>query len=296
MTANKYKIRVNKVEQDLRIPLQLTFEETGRGDLITKYEDDVLRKLINPTKDFEVTRYNHMGFNCGGMSYLNDVPIANAKINYDFQFYSGLGVWSDKYSAKGWTNLEIFKKANSLRNSFFKLDLYDTPYRRNQKLYISLILTPFSGQDDILTVLYPDGSSSLEYIKVPEFIFGAKTKDVKENFWIYWLKEKVKDLDIFTFYMSAKFFDAKTGEVNKFTTHPQLYLTATNGSWVYNLPEELFYYQVDLDHDTKSYKITQLLSSEVTVPSRVGLVGAAADDCGSPPQQPVDWFEYVNPA
>ena len=33
MTANKYKIRVNKVEQDLRIPLQLTFEETACGFL-----------------------------------------------------------------------------------------------------------------------------------------------------------------------------------------------------------------------------------------------------------------------
>ena len=46
----------------------------------------------------------------------------------------------------------------------------------------------------------------------------------------------------------------------------------------------------------KSYKITQLLSSEVAVPSRVGLVGAAAASCGTPPTQPIDWFEYVNPA
>ena len=293
MTANKFKIKVGKKDQDIRIPLQLTFEETGRGDLIKEYEDDVLRKLINPTKDFEVTRYNHAGYNCGG-TYISELPILNSKIGYSFAFENA-GVWSDAYNVGNmWTNLEIFRKSESLRNSFFKLDLYDTPYRRNQQLYISLIITPFSGQEKVLTVAYPDGTTSSEFLKVPNFIFGANTNDVKENFYLYWLKEIVPDLDIFDFYMTAKFFNGRTGEIKKFTVLPQ---NIGGMGMSYTLPESFFYYHVQLDHATKSYIIKRMPNGLGLPPfsneERIGLINAPT--CGTA-DSPVVWFEYANPS
>ncbi len=292
MTANKFKIKVGKKDQDIRIPLQLTFEETGRGDLIKEYEDDVLRKLINPTKDFEVTRYNHMGYDCSGASYIGDVPINNAKIAYAFAFENA-GVWNTQYNLAGWSNLETFRKVESLKNSFFKLDLYDTPYRRNQQLYVSLIITPFTGQEEILTVAYPDGTTSTEFLKVPQFVFGPNTTDVKENFYIYWLKEIVPDLDIFDFYMTAKFFDGKTGDIRKFTVLPQ----NISGTMSYTLPESFFYYHVELDHPTKSYKIKRIPNGLGLPPfaneDRIGLWDAPL--CSTETDSPDIWFEYANP-
>ena len=51
MAANKYKFTISTKDPTLQLGFATTFDEAGREDLIKGYEDDVVRKLINPTKD-----------------------------------------------------------------------------------------------------------------------------------------------------------------------------------------------------------------------------------------------------
>jgi hypothetical protein len=87
----------------------------------------------------------------------------------------------------------------------------------------------------------------------------------KEGYYIYWYQDE-KLINLNTFYMTAKFFDANTGRYIRFTTTP---LTQTK------IPNDDLYYRVILDYPNKLYKITNLTD---TVP----IVEA-------------NWYEYVNP-
>ena len=106
----------------------------------------------------------------------------------------------------------------------------------------------------------------------------------KEGFFIYWLKSRTF-LDIDTFYMTAKFYNAKTGQFTKMmtgnsgnpldlTNGPQAYISGDK----YNFDNtQYFYYMVKLDYPTQTYQIFN------THGQRLGT------------EIPIKWFEYVNP-
>ena len=57
MAVNKFTFNINTKDPTIQLGFGTTFDEAGREDLIKVYEDDVVRQLVNPTKDFEVTRF-----------------------------------------------------------------------------------------------------------------------------------------------------------------------------------------------------------------------------------------------
>ena len=82
MAVNKYKLRINQVQdgnldREIILPIPITTDEMGRGDLIREYEDDTIAKLVGLTKDYEVTRYTHSPLVDGDPS---------PNIFYDFNF------------------------------------------------------------------------------------------------------------------------------------------------------------------------------------------------------------------
>jgi hypothetical protein len=96
----------------------------------------------------------------------------------------------------------------------------------------------------------------------------------KEGFFIYWLKKR-DFLNINTFYMTAKFFDANTGQFIKMMRVKQSNL----GGGTSFPPEEYFYYKVDLDYLTQTFKVFDFPTG-----NRVGGI-----------TNPIKWYEYVNP-
>ena len=122
----------------------------GRDDLVDKYEDEVLEKVINPVEDFEVTRYAHN-------DWFKENKL-NTSIEYKFSFFDRNGEISDlnnsltnyindyvftenpDFTGTCFTEAEVYYFANSFKRSFFKLDLYDTPDSETQKLYLSIII------------------------------------------------------------------------------------------------------------------------------------------------------------
>ena len=147
------------------------------------------------------------------------------------------------------------------------MDLYDSPITQNQKNYITIILPVNQGafQSSVL------GVSTVE-IRTPDYRLDFVGD--KQGYFLYWLKKK-NFLDISTFYMTAKFFDAKTGQFIKMMKTKQSDL----GGATSFPPEEYFYYKVSLDYPTQTYQVFDFPNG-----NRVGTL-----------TNPIKWYEYVNP-
>ena len=109
-------------------------------------------------------------------------------LNINFNFHNGKELdsitnWSSTYFTPN-NNFrfeeDIKRTSSSFNNSFFKLDYYDTPFSKSQKVYLTTILQASNGVklDNITTPTY-----LLDYI------------ENTEGFFIYWLKDK----EIFNF-------------------------------------------------------------------------------------------------
>ena len=97
----------------------------------------------------------------------------------------------------------------------------------------------------------------------------------KEGFFIYWLRSR-EVINVDTFFMTASFFDARTGVFKRMTnTRQDLIIpdkfTFDNSTY--------FYYRVDLDYNQKTYEV---FSTQTNL--RVG-----------DSTTPIKWYEYVNP-
>ena len=119
-------------------------------------------------------------------------------------------------------------------------------------------------------------------VQIKKPVFTLDYVGDKEGFFLYWLRKKdflninpnlLKTTE--TFYMTAKFFDARLGIFVKMSTEPQIVINPSN-PFQFN-PERHFYYKVVLDYPTYTYQVFDWQGS------RVG-------DSG-----PIKWYEYVNP-
>jgi hypothetical protein len=155
--------------------------------------------------------------------------------------------------------------------SFFKLDFYDTKDTISQTNYFTVIIPVQQGFTVSGTVssLLPDVQ-----IKIPSFKLDYVGD--KEGFFLYWLRDKDFYNGLNTFYMTAKFFDARLGIFVKMMNKPQI-PPFVPSPFTFN-PEDFFYYKVILDYNTKTY---QIFDDNTT--NRVGTTSS------------IKWYEYINP-
>jgi hypothetical protein len=245
----------------INIPINLDWEYLDVDSEIKEYETSILNELITTDKDFEVNRFFHADYD------------NKSEINYEFYFYEGGSLsnssnWKIDYRAQGFTTQEVYYYANSFRNSFFKLDLYDSPIESEQENYITIILPTQQG----LRMATKMQNTDVQ-IRKPQFILDYVGD--KEGFFIYWLKKR-NFLDISTFYMTAKFFDGKTGQFVRMMNRPQS--TIQGNKFVFS-SSDYFYYRVDMDYLTHSYKVYDIINPNDRVGGTV----------------PIKWYEYINP-
>jgi hypothetical protein len=192
--------------------------------------------------------------------------ISDYSLNFKFNFLTGNDITNvNNWGASYMTNRTKFINADinssAFENSFFKLDYYDTPFNKSQKLYFTIILQAKNGikSNDIV---------------LPEYFLDYDLNT--EGFYIYWLRDKtIFNLD--TFYVRVSFFNGKTGNVTNFSNVCQ---GATNITDRYNLNEVFdFYYRLDLDYDTKTYEYFDIKQEN----KRVGVKGS-----------PITWYEYIS--
>ena len=274
MNVNKIQIRRDGlVDRQINIPVELTWDYLGLDMAIDEYEERVVNEVVGKGRDFEVSRFSHE---------TSTGATPSTQVNYEFYFFSGgsldnISNWRMNYLSEGFTPQEVYYYENSFSNSFFKLDLYDTPDEKRQTNYITIILPTQQG------LLMPTQMQrTMVNIRKPQFVLDFVGD--KEGFFIYWLKKR-NFLDINTFYMSCKFYNAKVGQFTKMMTgrgsNP---LDLTNGPQAilsgnkFNFDNtQYFYYTVKLDYGKQTYQIYN------TYGQRLGT------------NIPIKWYEYVNP-
>jgi hypothetical protein len=273
MSVNKFVIRQDgDTDKQINIPVELKWDYLGLDMAIQEYEKEVITEVIGVGRDFEISRFAH----APATGTTN-----STEINYEFYFYSGgsmndINNWRVNYLSEGFTPQEVYYYENNFTNSFFKLDFYDTPDEKKQTNYLTVILPTQQGLK-----MDTQMQRTLVSIKKPEFILDYIGD--KEGFFLYWLKKRTF-LDIDTFYMSAKFYNAKIGQFTTMmtgrgatpfdlTNGPQALLN--DNKYAFD-NTQFMYYTVKLDYPTQTYQVFN------TYGQRLGT------------NLPIKWYEYVN--
>jgi hypothetical protein len=261
--VNKFIFAQNGLQEfNINVPIQSSWDFEGLDDAIDQYEANAIKEVIGVGYDFEVNRFPH-------------APNSSLKtdINYEFNFFTGGSLdnqssWQINYIPEGFTTQDIFYYSNKFSNSFFKLDFYDTVDEKKQKNYFTVILP--TQQGEMMPALM---AQTPVYIKKPKYKLDYIGD--KEGFFIYWLKN-LKFLPINTFYMTAKFYNAGTGQFTKMMNKPQS--TINGNKYVFD-QITYFYYRVVLNYIDQNYTVLPLNSD-----TRIGTEDS-----------PIKWYEYINP-
>ena len=270
---NKYYLRLSDINQKLDLPIEMNWDFLGKQDSIEEYESTIIEEVIGTATDFEVSRFNHAEYS------QNDL---RTSINYEFNFYSrplitvtsttvaNINYWKNSYLDEGFTSTEIYYFSKPFRNSFFKLDFYDTTDVKTQTNYFTVIIPTQQGLTETSST-----SSLLNNVKIKKPYFVLDFIGDKEGFFFYWLND-FNYLEIDTFYMSAKFFDAKLGVFVKMMNRPQAILP---NKFIFD-GGKLFFNKVVLDYSNKTYQIFDGFSLNNRIGTSIN---------------PIKWYEYVNP-
>ena len=291
---NKFKFTLPKGDDKyINLPVEIKWDFLGRTDAVDEYQKNAVDRVTGVADDFEILRFAHS-------SHPNSTK---TDVSYDFHFFSVLELdddgnmvptvppnpssdittavasdWKISYIPEGFTTYDIYYYVKPFTKSFFKLDFYDTKDAATQTIYFTVIIPVQQGYSvtGITSSLMPPVN-----IKIPSFKLDYVGD--KEGFFLYWLRKKTF-LNINpnsantteTFYMTAKFFDARLGIFVKMMTTPQV-LPLVPSLFQFN-PEKYFYYKVELDYTNYTYKIFDNISGD-----RVGTTSS------------IKWYEYINP-
>ena len=271
MSVNKYRIVQSTLDKQINIPIEMKWDFAGRQDSIEEYQKTILEEIVGSANDFEISRFSHRPYttNTG----------EKTSINYRFLFYSGNPAnvgsanntnYVSSYLTVGFTGQELYYYSKPFTKSFFKLDFYDTQEPTTQKNYFTIILPVQQGSTQSVSI-----SPTLPNVNVKRPIMSLDYIGDKEGFFIYWLRSR-EYININQFYMSAKFFNGRTGTYTTMINRPQ-----------YNLPNpytfngnNFFYYKVILNYLDKTYRVVKPDNNFLRY-------GAGLS--------PIRWYEYVNP-
>jgi hypothetical protein len=211
------KILRNDIDNKIILNQETDFKnDMGWSENLVELEEETLSKIINPIENYETMRYIHDMY---------PIPIYTSATQTDiwfyFYFYNSTGSTFSNgmdYSLIGITPEENSKMLKSSTESFFRLEFFKTPNdeipsRENRKLVFTKNLSLPLGEKYFFTPLK-------KFIHVPAFM-GSNYKN-KENMYFFWfIDDSVLNETLYTgntFWMSARFFNAKNGNISNFTT------------------------------------------------------------------------------
>lgn len=242
---------------DLNIILnQETDFQTNAGwqENLVAFEDEVLSSILNPIDNYETMRYIHKPY------ILNNINQTDIWFYFYFNTSGNTPNYVQDYSVQGITLLENEKMMKQSSESFFRLEFFKTPgvvtndvlvceppTRQNRKLVFAKNLSLPLGEKYYYT---PLGG----YVHLP--VFKGSNYENKENMYFFWFQDEsvLKETNLSgsttgnTFFMTAKFFNAKDGSIQDFTND------CFSTSHVIKEENDM-YYQVDIDKTDYSYKV-----------------------------------------
>ena len=250
---NKIKIVKSDADNKIQVSLGETWDFSNREDLINSYSEGVMYELIGSGIDYEIARF------AKAPTYISATNSNRTLIRHEFNFYNpDTATWSNTYiNPNYFTFDEIKNNSKSFKNSFFKLDLYDYMEQSKRKNFLTLIL-----QNSQNTFNYTHFNRVYE-IKKPDYSLDYLINP--EGFFIYWFKDS-SVLNLNNLFMTAKFFNAKTGEFVTFLNKQ------TNQT---KILDSLFYYKVNFNFNNYTYFYTETNNNTEV--------------------ETIRWYEYLNP-
>ena len=273
-------MEIIKTTDDLNIILnqEVDFQtNAGWEESLATYEDELLLKVLNPIDNFETVRYIHKPYS-GITSNTEDMQ---TDIWFYFYFIDDNNTYANglDYNLVGITSQENELMLKQSTESFFRLEFFKTPgtvvdnvltceppNRINRKLVFAKNLSLPLGEKFLYTTL--NG-----YIHLPVFQ-GSNYKN-KENMYFFWFADEsvLTETNLSgsttgnTFFMTAKFYNAKDGNIFDFTNSG---LTSNYMLSGFTESNDM-YYQVDIDKTDYSY---QIFSFNGTKGNRIGTTDA----------------------
>jgi hypothetical protein len=265
---------LRKINQDINVPLnqETNFKtDLGWSENFEQFENESLEKIINVLENYETVRYIHKPYS----GITTNTGDTQSDIWFYFYFISG-STYVQNYEATGLTNRENSLMLKQSTKSFFRLEFYKTPNdepptRVNRRMVFAKNLSLPLGEK-----FYSTNNQINDYLFIPVFV-GSNYKN-KENMYLFWFQDESAfnetTLTGNTFWMTAKYFNAKDGTVIDFTnkdlsidnsgliserrgllnTPIKFYQKGIVGSSVIDESTDL-YYQVTIDKSDYSYII-----------------------------------------
>ena len=265
------KLTRNTNDRNIIINTEQDFQtDLGWQENLTQFEDEVLKDIINPVENYETVRFIHKPYS--GSTLPNN--LTHTDIWFQFYFLSG-STYVQNYETIGITNRENEMMLRQSTESFFRLeffktplisgDTYEGPTRKNRRLVFTKNLSLPVGEKFFYTT-----TNSGYYIHIPVFM-GSNYKN-KENMYLFWFEDEtvLEETELIgtdtsnTFFMTAKFYNAKDGSILDFTNR-----VLTTGTTIDEKND--MYYQVDFDLTGKTYEIFKYTGG--TKGSKVGTSG-----------------------
>lgn len=252
-------MKIVKNNSDLNVILDTEQDfktDLGWQDNLTQFENEVLKDIINPADNYETVRFIHAPYN----KTISGQTLSQTDIWFQFYFLSG-STYVQNYEAD---NVDIKNRENELMlrqstESFFRLEFfktplisgttYEAPTRKNRKLVFTKNLSlPLSEK------FFYTSSNSGYYIHIPSFM-GSNYRN-KENMYLFWFEDEkvLEDTNLIgngtgnTFFMTAKFYNAKDGNIIDFTNKNLSVGTTID-------EKNDMYYQVDFNLTNRTYSV-----------------------------------------
>ena len=204
-------LRSNTDKQIIINPISDFSIDLGWEENFAEYEDEALKKVINPVENYETVRFTHKEY---------PMPLYNSEkqcdIWYYFYFLTGGTGYNQNYETVGISLSENAKMLKQSTESFFRLEFYKTPSdalpnRTNRRLVMTRNLTIPLGEKYFDTTINDN-------IHIPVFM-GSNLRN-KENMYQFWFKDDTAfnetELTGTTFWMTAKFYNADDGSIIDF--------------------------------------------------------------------------------
>lgn len=251
------------IDQNIVIPNDLSFKtELGWTEGAEQMDNEILYTIINPIENYETVRYIHHPYTS------STTNILQTDIWYYFYFLSGT-TYTQNYEATGLTILENAKMLKQSTESFFRLEFYKTandepPLQTNRRLVFTKNLTLPLGEKVFYTGTTGPGTFPVnDYIYFPVFT-GSNYRNT-ENMYFFWFYDdspfEETNITGNTFYMTAKFYNAKDGSVIDFVNKSK-----SVGQDI--VEQEDLYYKVIIDRTDFSYQIYRY--DGTTIGQRIG--------------------------
>jgi len=264
------------IDQNLILNTNQNFKmDLGWAENVEVMEKDILYQIINPSDNYETVRYTHNPYQNSNNFKQSDIWFYFYFGNFSYKINSPVDLeitgvtYQTDYRLMDITLQENALMLNQLTNSFFRLEYYKTPNdekpnSRNRRLVFSKNLLVPNGERIFYTGITDGGTISFnDYIYFPVFM-GSNFKN-KENMYFFWFADdspfSETNLTGNTFYMSAKFYNSKNGNIYDFTNKTKTPSSQLN-------EENDLYYKIIIDRTNYTYEVREFNGS---VGNRKGL-------------------------